>query len=87
MFPLRMKVDLKNGEEIAAVTQEAFQSEPKDEIWLWHLKFGHLNFGELNLLNRKGIVRRLPLIEKPDSLCESCILGKQHRKIFHLGKA
>jgi len=24
MFPLRMKADLKNGEEIAVVTQEAF---------------------------------------------------------------
>eukprot|EP00253_Pinus_taeda_P031937 PITA_31937 len=37
MFPLRIKADLKDGVEIAAVTQEAFQSEPKDENWLWHL--------------------------------------------------
>eukprot|EP00253_Pinus_taeda_P003326 PITA_03326 len=86
MFPLRMKFDLKNGEEIAAVTQEAFQSEPKDENWLWHLRFGHLSFGGLNLLNRKGMVRGLPLIEKPDSLCEGCILGKQHRESFPSGK-
>ena len=62
MFPLRIKVDLKNKEVTAAVTQEAFQSEPKDENWLWHLRFGHLNFGGLNLLNRKGMVRELPLI-------------------------
>ena len=34
MFPLRMKADFKNGEEIAVVTQEAFQSKPKDENWL-----------------------------------------------------
>eukprot|EP00253_Pinus_taeda_P035440 PITA_35440 len=53
MFSLRIKAVLKDGVEIAAVTQEVFQSEPKDENWLWHLRFGHLNFGGLNLLSRK----------------------------------
>ena len=28
------------------------------------------------------MVRGLPLIEKLDSLCEGCILGKQHRESF-----
>eukprot|EP00253_Pinus_taeda_P026414 PITA_26414 len=87
MFPLRIMADLKNKNEIAAVTQEAFQSVPKDENWLWHLSFGHLNFGGLNLLSRKGMVKGLPLIEKPDSLCEGCILGKQHRESFPSGKS
>ena len=87
MFPLRMRADLKNEEKIAAVTQEAIQSEPKDENWLWHLRFGHLNFGSLNLLNRKGMVSGLPLIEKLDSLCEGCILGKQHKESFPSGKS
>eukprot|EP00253_Pinus_taeda_P013378 PITA_13378 len=86
MFPLRIRADLKNKEVIAAVTQEAFQSVPKDENWLWHLRFGHLNFGGLNLLSRKGMVRGLPLIEKPDNLCEGCILGKQHKEIFPSAK-
>jgi len=62
MFPLRIKTDLKNKEVIAAVTQEAFQRVRKDENWLWHLRFGHLNFGGLNLLSRKRMVRGLPLI-------------------------
>lgn len=87
MFPLRIRADLKNKIEIAAVTQEAFQSVPKDENWLWHLRFGHLNFGGLNLLSRKGMVKGLPLIEKPDILCEGCILGKQHRESFPSGKS
>ena len=39
MFPLRMRADLKNEEKIAAVAKEAIQSEPKDENWLWHLRF------------------------------------------------
>ena len=86
MFPLKMREDLKNGEEMVAVTQEAFQREAKDENWLWHLRFGHLNFGGPNLLNRKGMVSGLPFIEKSDSLCEGCILGKQHRESFPSGK-
>jgi len=28
-----------------------------------------------------------PLIEKPGSLCEGCILGKQHRESFPSGKS
>eukprot|EP00253_Pinus_taeda_P009201 PITA_09201 len=82
MFPLTIKIDLKNKEVIAAMSQEAFQSVPKDENWLWHLRFGHLNSAGLNLLSRKRMVRGLPLIEKRDSLCEGCILGKQHRESF-----
>ena len=87
IFPLRMGADLKNEEEVATVTQEAFQSEPKDDNWLWHLRFGHLKFGGLNLLNRKGMVRGFPLIEKMESLCEGYILGKQHRESFPSGKS
>ena len=70
-----------------AMTQETFQREEKYETWLWHLGFGHLNFGGLNLLHRKGMVKGLPLIEKPDSLCEGCILGKQHIESFPSGKS
>ena len=87
MFPLKLRADLKEGRTIAAVTQEVFQEQVKDENWLWHLRFGHLNFGGLNLLHRKGMVRGLPLIEKPDNLCEGCILGKQHKESFPAGKS
>ena len=33
------------------------------------------------------MVKRLPLIEKLDSLCEGCILDKQHRESFPSGKS
>eukprot|EP00253_Pinus_taeda_P020908 PITA_20908 len=59
MFPLRIKADLKDKELIATVTQEAFQSVPKDENWLWHLRFGHLNFRGLNLLSSVGIMAKV----------------------------
>ena len=71
---------------MTTMTQETFQREAKGENWLWHLRFGHLNFGGLNLLHKKGMVKGLPLNEKPDNLCEGCILGKQHRERFPSGK-
>eukprot|EP00253_Pinus_taeda_P023442 PITA_23442 len=36
---------------------------------------------------RKGMVKGLPLIEKPDNICEGCILGKQHRERFPAGNS
>ena len=38
------------------------------------------------MLHRKGMVKGLLLIEKPYSLCEGYILGKQHRESFPSGK-
>ena len=81
MFPLKLRSDLKeedNQEQllmnsqkderyIVVVTQQDFQTEVKDTNFLWNLRFGHLNFGGLNLLHRKGMVKGFPLIEKLDS--------------------
>ena len=38
-------------------------------------------------MHKKGMVKGLPLIEKPDNLWEGCILSKQHREIFPSGKS
>ncbi|MCF8701902.1 DDE-type integrase/transposase/recombinase, partial [Corynebacterium sp. MC-10] len=54
----------------------------KNVSWLWHLRFGHLNFGGLELLSKKDMVRGLPFISHPNQLCEGCLLGKQFRKSF-----
>ncbi|KAE8673808.1 hypothetical protein F3Y22_tig00111772pilonHSYRG00252 [Hibiscus syriacus] len=54
----------------------------KDASWLWHLRFGHLNFGGLELLSKKGMVKGLPRINHHDQLCEGCLVGKQFRKSF-----
>ena len=87
MCTLKMRSKLKERDVVAAVTQEIFQEEVKGENWLWHLRFGHLNFRGLNLLHRKDMVKGLPLIEKPNNLCEGCILGKQHKESFPVGKS
>jgi hypothetical protein len=49
----------------------------KDSSWLWHLRFGHENFGGLKLLAQKKMVNGLPSINQPDQLCEGCLVGKQ----------
>ena len=72
---LKMRANLKKGAAMEAVTQRSYQREAKDENWLWHLISRHLNFGALNLLHRKGMVKGLPLIEKPDNVCKGFILG------------
>ncbi|KAK2989292.1 hypothetical protein RJ640_027329 [Escallonia rubra] len=53
-----------------------------NQSWLWHLRFGHLNFGGLKLLSMKNMVNGLPSIDQPDQLCEACLVGKQHRHSF-----
>ncbi|KAG7565068.1 Zinc finger CCHC-type superfamily [Arabidopsis suecica] len=54
----------------------------KEESWLWHLRFGHLNFGGLELLSKKEMVRGLPCINHPNQVCEGCLLGKQFKMSF-----
>ena len=62
--------------------QAKFQTEVQDESWLWHFRFGHLNFGGLKLLHTNNMVKGLPLIDKPERVCEACIFGKKHRDTF-----
>ena len=50
--------------------QVAFQTKVQDESWLWHFRFGHLNFGGLKLLHTKNMVKGFPLIDKPERVCE-----------------
>ncbi|KAJ3704843.1 hypothetical protein LUZ61_008548 [Rhynchospora tenuis] len=53
-----------------------------DKAWLWHLRFGHLNFGGLKELSKKSMVKGLPQIDHCDKFCERCVLGKHPRSSF-----
>ncbi|KAL0424086.1 UNVERIFIED_CONTAM: Retrovirus-related Pol polyprotein from transposon TNT 1-94 [Sesamum radiatum] len=54
----------------------------RDENWLWHHRYGHLNFKSLSLLSNQNLVDGLPMITHIDAVCESCVVGKQHRDSF-----
>ncbi|KAK2370871.1 putative mitochondrial protein [Trifolium repens] len=55
----------------------------EDERWLWHYRYGHLNFKSLNHLSSKQMVVGLPLIHAPDKLCQGCFTSKQPRNSFN----
>ncbi|GAU48263.1 hypothetical protein TSUD_405090 [Trifolium subterraneum] len=52
------------------------------QSWLWHLRFGHLNFRYLNQLVSKAMVTCLPKIDVPEKICDGCLVGKQARNVF-----
>jgi len=53
-----------------------------DDKWLWHQRYGHLNFNSLRLLSSKKMVIELPNIQIPKAICEECVMSKQARKSF-----
>ena len=49
---------------------------------LWHHMYGHLNYNDLMLLQRKTMVLGLPVMKNDNFPCEACALGKQHKEEF-----
>lgn len=53
-----------------------------EKAWLWHGRYGHLNFRALRELGVKGMVEGMPLLDRVEEFCDGCALGKQHRQSF-----
>ncbi|GJZ02182.1 retrovirus-related pol polyprotein from transposon TNT 1-94 [Tanacetum coccineum] len=52
----------------------------KNKSWLWHRCLNNLNFGTINDLARKDLVRGLPRLKfEKDYLCSACQLGKSKK--------
>ncbi|GKB12877.1 retrovirus-related pol polyprotein from transposon TNT 1-94, partial [Tanacetum coccineum] len=52
----------------------------KNKSWLWHRHLNHLNFGTINDLARKDLVRGLPRLKfEKYHLCSACQLGKSKK--------
>nr|GEY84796.1 Gag-Pol polyprotein [Tanacetum cinerariifolium] len=52
----------------------------KNKSWLWHQRLNHLNFGTINDLARKDLVRSLPRLKfKKDHLYSACQLEKSKK--------
>lgn len=52
--------------------------------WMWHLRFGHLNFRSLNQLFTRDMVISIPNMEIPYKLYEVRLVRKQSRNSFVL---
>ena len=53
-----------------------------DDAWVWHARFGHVNFTVLRKMARDELVRGLPLLNQVEQLCDACLAGKQRRAPF-----
>src|ERR1051325_8208098 len=52
------------------------------DSWLWHLRFGHLNFQSLNQLITQDMITGIPSLEMPKKLCEGCLYRNQSINYF-----
>ena len=53
----------------------------KNKSWLWLRRLNHSNFGTINELTRKDLVRGMPRLKyEKDHLCSACQLGKSKKQ-------
>jgi hypothetical protein len=57
-------------------------SKINDDAWKCHARFGHLKFRSLRDHGRKGMVTRMPIVERVEQVCDGCVIDKQHQIPF-----
>nr|GEX43082.1 retrovirus-related Pol polyprotein from transposon TNT 1-94 [Tanacetum cinerariifolium] len=66
--------DIMNSSPICLLSKAS-----KNKSWLWHRRLNHLNFGTINDLTRKDLVRGLPRLKfEKDHLCSAFRFGNDH---------
>ncbi|CAL2244366.1 unnamed protein product [Prunus armeniaca] len=59
----------------------------EESSWLWHRRYGHLNYTSLLLLQEKDMVQGLPKLQGSEKVCSGCAISKSHRNSFDKEKA
>lgn len=77
MFPLMF------GEHNNHLANMAYE----EKSWLWHFRYGHLNFHSLKLLTSKELVYGLSKVQEQKDICEGCAKRKHAREKFSKGNA
>nr|GEX11493.1 hypothetical protein [Tanacetum cinerariifolium] len=73
-MPAKIK-DMMNSSLICLLSKAS-----KNKSWLWHRRLNHLNFGTINNLVRKDLLRGLPRLKyEKDHICSACQLGKSKK--------
>jgi transposase InsO family protein len=57
-------------------------SHADEDAWLWHMRFGHINFRSLRELATDELVDGMPMIDQVDQICDGCMIAKQKRLSF-----
>jgi hypothetical protein len=68
--------------QLSVIPAICLLSKLDDVAWLWHSRFGHLNFKALRNLGVKGMVEGMPVVDRLEQVWVACTLGKQHRAPF-----
>jgi len=68
--------------KLGSVSPVCLLTKTEDAAWVWHARFGHLNFRALRDLSCKGMVIGMPTVNRVEQVCDGCVLGKQHRTPF-----
>ena len=70
--------------ECKKCTHQALTSSSTTREDLWRQRFGHINFNDLLLLQKRRMVNGLPDLKHIHVDCEACALGKMHIDDFHV---
>ena len=76
--PLNRNRTFKVG--IQVMKHNCLQAETCREEWLWHYRFGHLNFKDLSQLHR--MAQGIPQLRQMTENCRECLECKQPRNAF-----
>jgi hypothetical protein len=68
--------------QVQITSPVSLMSKMEDTSWLWHARYGHLNFKALHELGARGLVEGMPVVKPVKQVCDGCALGKQHRTSF-----
>ena len=58
----------------------------KPRCYMWHERFGHMNFKFLQQIHNDNMVEGFPLIQTSNGVCHGCLVGKHPEKRYEVGK-
>ncbi|MCH88103.1 copia-type polyprotein, partial [Trifolium medium] len=78
----KMVINRDDGKHVVMEDVLYVPVETDDRNWIWHARYGHLNFKSLRELSTNHMVSGLPTIKVPEKVCKVCMMGKQTRNSF-----
>ena len=72
----KIEIQIQQDQECLSVTEDT-------KSWLWHKRYGHLNFKRLRMMSNNKIVTGITNVQQPSKVCDSCCESKQSRKSYN----
>jgi hypothetical protein len=68
--------------DVTSKNHQALTSATMPTETLWHQRYGHINYHDLLLLQKKSVVEGLHMLKNEYDACEGCALGNMHGDEF-----